>query len=127
MTVRWVFEDPVTLLSETFIINPSEGGTPSFEKNEVYANTAAPQGNVLIMEGRDNYQQLSFSGVILYKEQYDMFLAWWQKRYQIKMTDDLGRSFIIYIKSFKPTRKRSYQYPWKHDYVIDYTVLEQLV
>lgn len=122
--VKWVFHDPVTLIDYTFEINPNDGGSPAFEKNIIYESTTAPQGKTLVFEGADKPQKLSFAGVILYESQYQAFLDWWRKRYQIDVTDDLGRTFSILIEAFRPARKRSALYPWKHDYTIDATILD---
>lgn len=126
MVVKWLFEDPVTMESYTFDINPNTGGSPAYEKNTLYKNTCAPDGKVVIAEGLDNPQKLSFSGVLLFQEQYDAFVTWWDKRYQVYITDDLGRQFSVEIDTFTPTRERAVHYPWKHSYSVDATIVEWL-
>lgn len=122
--VRWVFEDPVTLETQQFEVNPKEGGSPGFEKTFQFHETTAPGGKTLIFEGADVPQTLSFQGTILSESQYDMFTEWWSKRYQISVTDDLGRQFTILIKSFKPDRVRARSHPWKHTYTVEAAVLD---
>jgi hypothetical protein len=34
----------------------------------------------------------------------------------VRLTDDLGRSFVIYLESFQPQRALSHTHPWKHTY-----------
>jgi hypothetical protein len=121
--VRWRFDDPVSLASYVFEINPNDGGSPDFQKNFSYANTSAADGKTLIYEGRDKAQKFDFSGVILSQAHYDAFVEWWDKRYQVKITDDLGREFYVIIESFTPTRKRSALYPWKHDFKVSATIV----
>ena len=121
---KWVFTDPVDSTSYTFDINPNQGGSPSWSKSITYENTSAPDGKTLMFEGRDEVKSLSFSGTILEEEQYDAMIEWFGKRHAIMMTDDLGRTFNIYITGFNPTRERAVHYPWKHSYEVNYTILD---
>lgn len=122
--VKWVFYDPVTLDEYTFDINPNDGGTPERRKTITYENTAAPGGKTLVFEGRDEPETISFSGTILEEEQYNALVSWFDKRHQIRVTDDLNRQQWIYITQFSARRRRSYQHPWKHDYDVQATVLD---
>lgn len=121
---RWIFQDPVTSTSVTFPINPNDGGSPSYEHNFQYQNTAAPDGKVLVYEGRDNPQAIEFSGVLFTEDHFNMFVTWWQKRYQVNVTDDLGREFSIIIEKFVPKRERAIHFPWKHSYSVTATVVD---
>lgn len=118
MVVKWRFDDPVTLDSHVFEINPNEGGSPDYTKNIQYRNTSAPNGKTILFEGRDNPPSLEFSGTLLTESQFNMFVEWWNKRYQVEVTDDLGRQFTIVIESFSPKRERAFHYPWKHSYTV---------
>lgn len=122
--VGWILYDPVDSETYNFPINPNDGGSPSYKKNMVYENTAAPDGKVLMFEGRDDPKQTSFSGILLTEGQYNSFVTWFQKRHQVAITDDLGRTFSIYITSFDPKRKRSAIHPWKHEYTCEYTIID---
>lgn len=122
--VRWTFYDPILLETWTFDINPNTGGSPSFEKKINYESTTAPDGKTLIYEGTDEVQTIEWSGVILSQGHYETYIDWWQKRRQILLTDDLGRQFWIYIKTFTPKRVRSALYPWKHDYDVRAVILD---
>jgi len=124
--VRWKFDDLTTLATYTFEINPASGGSPSFEKNLVYENTLAPNGHALIYEGQDPVRELTWEGVILTQTHYQTYVDWWDKRHQIKLTDDLGRQYVIYIKSFQPKRERAVHYPWKHSYTVTAVILDWL-
>lgn len=124
MVVRWKFDDPTTLESWTFELNPSEDNTPAFEKNHTYVNTSGPDGKVVVFEGRDNPRRGTFSGTVLTEQHYNTLHTWWAKRSQIKMTDDLGRENFIIIESFSPERARSRLHPWRHNYQISYTIVD---
>lgn len=124
MVVKWEFFDPVTLEIVPFEINPAAGGSPSYQKNVQYKDTSAPDGKVIVFEGRDRPRELEFTGTILTESQYNMFVEWWDKRYQISVTDDLGREFVIMIDSFAPTRERAVHYPWKHSYTVRATIVD---
>lgn len=120
--VKWSFYDGTT--TYTFEINPSDGGSPSRKKSITYKSTAAPDGKTLIFEGRDQPITVSFSGTLLTQAQYDAFETWFDKRQQVRITDDLGRQYWIYIESFDPKRVRARSHPWKHTYSIEATVLD---
>lgn len=119
MVVRWIFTDPTDSSSYTFEINPNEGGSPTLKKNVLFKNTAAPNGKTLIYEGRDDPVTFSFSGTLLTQAQLEAFETWYLKRHQIVITDDLGRTFSVYITSFDPKRVRSAHIPWKHTYTVE--------
>lgn len=124
MVVKWQFYDPVTTESYTFEINPSQGGSPQLSKNFAYQSTAAPDGKVIAFEGRIPVQTIEFSGTILSQSQYDAIIEWFNKPYQIQVTDDLGRSFVIVIEQFSPTRERAFHYPYKHSYTVRATIVD---
>jgi hypothetical protein len=71
-------------------INPNQGGTPSYRKSITYRSTAAPDGKVLMFEGRDEPQQMRVDGVILNQALLDTIVTWWQKRYAVEVLDDLA-------------------------------------
>jgi hypothetical protein len=122
--VKWVFNDPVTLESWTFDINPSDGGTHSYNKTFNYSNTSAPDGKVIVFQGRDQPKKMEFKGVILTEEEFDAFVEWYEKSYQIEVIDDLNRSFFIIIETFQAQRRRAVQHPWKHDYSVTATIVD---
>lgn len=121
--IPWIFRDLVTNDTYQWEVNPNEGGSPIYEKSITYQNTSAPDGKTLIFEGRDQPATGTFSGVLLTEEQYDTLYTWWNKRHQVQIEDDLGRTFVIYITKFVPRRERARNYPWKHSYTVDYVIL----
>lgn len=122
--VRWVFTDPTDSSTYEFEMNPSDGGSPAYQKTISYSNTAGQGGNVLMFEGRDTVRQYTVTGIILTQAAYEAMLLWFNKRHALTVTDDLGRTFSIYITGFTPRRKRSALYPWKHDYTLTYAELD---
>jgi hypothetical protein len=116
MVTRWTFFDPYTSETYTFAINPNEGGTPGLVKKIEYQTAAAPDGAMLVFEGRDDPKKIDFSGTILEQAQLDAFIVWFGKRNKIRLTDDLGRQFWVYLTSFNPTRGRKASHPWRHTY-----------
>src|SRR2546429_8784180 len=71
---RWTLTDSVT--SQTYQVgtNPHEGGSPTLKKSVAKSNTSA--GSPLLMEGQDEAQQASVSGVLLDRATYDAFVDW---------------------------------------------------
>lgn len=124
MVVKWTFYDPSEDESYVFGINPNDDGLPGYQKNFSYQNTSAPDGKVLMMEGREEPRQGSFSGVSLDEAQHLAFITWYKKRNQIEVTDDLGRTFPIVITSYEPKRRWTRNHPYKHDYTMSYVVVD---
>lgn len=122
--IAWVFHDPVTLDSYSLPVNPNSGASPEFAKNASRKTTTGPGGATLIFEGADEPQSFNFSGTILTQEQYEAFVEWWDKRRIIQITDDLGRDWNVYFQSFRPTRKISTNFPWRHEYSVEAVVVD---
>lgn len=116
--IAWRFEDPTEGTVEFMSLNPNEGASPSYRKNLTKERTTAPGGasQVLLYEGADQVNEFGFSGVILTQAQYEFLYNAWDKRHLVQLTDDLGRTFTIYLESFTPKRVRSAIYPWRHSY-----------
>lgn len=126
MVVKWTFSDlsQATPTSVTWEINPNEGSLPEYQKNITTQTTSAPGGRVILMEGRDEPRQGSLSGVSITESQHLMFIEWFEKGNQIRMTDDLGREFDIVITGYAPTRRWSATHPYRHDYTLDYIMID---
>ncbi len=88
---RWKFYDAVGNIEITLPINPKEGGSPSYKKNIQTQATTAPNGNTIIFEGQDEVKTYEWSGVILEQSHYQLLVTWFEKRRQIRITDDLNR------------------------------------
>lgn len=119
--VPWIFKDTVTDDEYEFAINPIDATVPSLTKSVTTQYTAA--GIPINWEGRPTPQTMSFSGTILTEEHLNIMITWVQKSTQVNLSDDLGRKYWIYITSFSPSRQYSPQYPWRHEYSAEATVL----
>lgn len=121
--VRWTFYDPLVPETYTFEINPKEGGTPVYKRNFAYRTTAAQDGRTIVFEGRDQPQQITWSGIILTEAHLNAYITWYGKKNQIQLTDDLGRTFWIVIESFEPKRTYSRNF-WRHEYSVTATIID---
>ncbi len=121
--VRWSFTDPITSATYSFNMNPNAGGSPQYKKKILTQNTTAPGGNVLLFEGADEPRTGTVSGTILELSHYQAIVDWWEKRYPVVMTDDLGRTQTIYITEFLPERVRAANHPYKHTFTMNYAVI----
>lgn len=124
--IPWVFRDLTTTVTpEEYLweVNPREFDI-TYQKSVTFETTTAPDGRSLVYEGMDEVRQVSFTGVILREDQYDQMIYWFTKRHQLQVEDDLGRLFSMYITSFKPRRVRSNNWPWKHQYTCQASILD---
>lgn len=120
---QWKFTDPVTAAVYTFGIGPNEFDGPTRRKRIGYEYPTALDGNVIIFEGRDEARTIRFSGSILTSVQYEAMKTWFNKRYQLYITDDNGIQYTIYITSFDPKRVRGTRlYPFRYTYTAEAVV-----
>lgn len=115
---RWTITDPGTGITETFLMNPDAGGSPSRKRTFTYQATAGVGGTTLVFEGRPEVQTLEFSGTLLTEAQYEFLDGCLDKANQVLLVDDLGRSFWVVFSEFSPTRVRAAHSPWKHTYTL---------
>lgn len=118
----WRFQDYSGSQFYEFEINPLDVSDPAIKRTITTQATSA--GRQVNYEGRLQPGTLTFSGTILSEGQYEVMNAWAQVRKQIKITDDWGRVFWVYIESFTPTRKYSIEFPWRMEYSVEATVLD---
>jgi hypothetical protein len=125
MGFRWTLSDPATGEFYTFDINPNAGGSLPLQKNITYYATTADDSVTVFYEGADQPQQVQVSGTLLSETQYNAMVYWYSKRRQVLLTDDLGRQMWVYFTQWTPTRKWSYQNPWRHDWTASFYVFGQ--
>jgi hypothetical protein len=118
--IPWIFTDPFTAETYSMEVNPNEF-SETHQKKISFEVAAAPGGKTLVFEGNADPVKYSVSGTLLTEAQYNAMMTWYEKRVQIQIQDDLGRTFTVYITSFSPTRKRSTTYPWRHTWNADFT------
>lgn len=120
--VRWTLWDPVLGTTLEFPINPAQSFLPQREKSFSTETTTA--GQVVAFEGEERPNEFDFSGTFLNETSYNFMNTWFDKRYQLLLTDDLGNEIWIYLKSFLPERKRSSNYPWAFTYKASAMVMD---
>lgn len=121
---RWVAYDPALSSSYEFVYNPQRSNTPAYEKQFTYTSTAAPGGKTLVFEGQDQPRRLEFSGALYSQAELDAFVTWWDKRNQVRITDDLNRQFWVIIESLKLQREPKIHYPYRHTYDISAVLVD---
>ena len=124
MMAKWEFFDHVTNVNVPLEINPSDVDMGGVQRTISETSASSPTGKRILFEGRRQPQKMVFTGVTFTKAQYEFFEDWANKNYQIRMTDDLGRQYWIYITRFAPTRRRAFNQPWLTDYTMEATVLD---
>jgi len=121
--VAWTFFDGTTTYQ--LPVNPDSASMPSHFAQRKITYQATCAGAQVIYEGRREPHKVSFSGVILEEAQYNSFKTWVNKSKQIRITDDLGQKFWVYLKSFSPTRRKDSVYDWLMDYSAEGFVLDR--
>lgn len=119
--VAWIFYDGNSTYQ--LPVNPNSASMPEIT-HKITARATASGGQILT-KGRREPGKIRFSGVILSEAQYRNFRSWITLRKQIRITDDLGENYWVYLTSFSPTRTRSSDYPWFMDYSVDGFVLSR--
>ena len=134
--IAWVFYDPVTDDTYRMPVNPNnEQSSRSVQKSQKFAvaagryddpsATPSSYNNVtLIYEGPDEISRFNFSGVIYTQIEYINLFSWAEKPNMIHITDDLDRTFEVYVVSFSTERRRSKKFPWKHNYTMEAVIKE---
>lgn len=132
----WKLED--TVLAETYFlpVNPhTDDAGMALSKVSTYQVVAATYQDsslndrigTLIQLAPDEQVKFGYTGNVYNKAELEAWEYWASKPYPIEMTDDLGRTFLVYLESFQPSRVRSRQYPWKHSYKLTGWVFAEIV
>lgn len=119
--IAWKFFDGVNVYN--LQINPNSASMPVKKRRISHQPTCA--GRIVTYEGRPETQSFNFSGVILSEEQFRLLSSWVRKSKQVQITDDLGKTYWVYFKTFEPKRKRNNSYDWYMDYAISGVVLDR--
>ena len=113
---RWASDQPGVV--EVRVVAAATGVALNRE-TDWQAATTAPDGKPIIFEGQDEVLNASVSGVILNEDQLAVLTEWFKRRHLVKLTDDLGRAYIIYLTGLQAGRQRSAHYHWKHTYTLE--------
>jgi hypothetical protein len=100
-----------------------DADSPPIAKRLIYEHTVAADGALLFSEGNDEAREITISGTLLTETQYLAFVAWAKKRYILELADDLDREWDVYVKTWSAKRKRSYVFPWRHEWTMTLLVL----
>jgi hypothetical protein len=123
MTVKWEFYDPSGAgTTYEMEINPSSFSMSDTTRS--VSNQPTLAGRQMLFQGRSAPVKMSFSGTILVEDEYNVLRQWADQRRQVRLTDDLGREFWIYINSFVPTRQLKVNNPWFFTYNAEATILD---
>lgn len=125
MTVtRWRLESLDGQESYEFAINPNDQSSPIPTRDIQWSWTRA--GFTGLRAGRGPHRW-EFSGVLRSKAQFDAFKYWVGRKEKVRLTDDLGRGYLLRLMSFKPRQEGGYRganVPWRHEYSMECLVFE---
>lgn len=120
---RWLFEDLTKGDTYAFSTNPNAGGSSVPEKSLALEVTYSPEMNGILQLAPWGAEVMSFSGAVFTQEQDEAMEAWALRQSKLKLTDDLGRTFIGILSSFTRTRTRRISNPWFSNYDADFHVM----
>jgi hypothetical protein len=118
----WQIYDSVTTISYSFDIDPDSFTIKSQQK--AINTTATSAGQRQLSEGRSVPPVLSWSGTIMTESDLNKWREIASIRHQVRLTDDLGKIYWIYITSFRPNRQLKRYVPWFHTYSVEATILD---
>lgn len=104
-------------------INPNEFDPPNRQANIKEEISSAPNGGLIIFQGRDAARKGSMSGLVNTDQQFDELDTWASKWYPLVLTDDLSNTWTIIITSITWKRLRRATRPHRYDYTIDFMVV----
>lgn len=125
---RWRLFDPNTLEDVAVPLNPQEFRLPDRDKNISASATVASVsggGRVILNQGEPVAQTMGFVGVMLDRTQKAFWEYWYAKEYQVRLTDDFGDVWWIYIYKLTQTRpKTKPSHPELYRYTLDAYILD---
>lgn len=135
MRVAWTFTDPVTTEVYRWEVNPREdAGSHSINRTVGYATQAGMRRgtggddrmDTILFESNVQQETFSYTGYVYTAQHYAIMVDWCSRDYPLQLTDDLGRSWLVMVTQFTPSRVRSRQSRYKHAYTFSGIVLEEL-
>lgn len=119
---RWKFATLDGLETYTMDMSPNEAASPIQGRSVAW--TYSREGYTGTRAGRVP-TTWSFSGTLRTEEQFEAFVAWLNKRVKIRVTTDLGETYVVRLVSFVPEAARSRrQAPHRHTYVFNCLITE---
>lgn len=127
---RWKLEDLVADETYLFPINPNAASSPfpgrelAFAQGAAWVDTDAGLQRTRVFESPPAPAEWEFSGVLRTKEQHDELLRWSKKSNEVRVSDHLGRTFEVIIRSFRPLERRpTPDNQWRMTYTVNALVL----
>lgn len=109
------------------VTNPSSTVEPVRQKTIIYQNTLGTGGNTILFELQDEGLTIQWSGHFFTEAEYTTLVGIYDARVTSTFTDDLGRSYTVYVTAFIPKREGHSPFlPWHHTYTLDMMVLAEL-
>jgi hypothetical protein len=121
---RWIFTDPTNSSTSTFEANPQDGDVVPRARNVVTQSRRAPGDKTVVVVNAQGLREFTFTGTILTQSMYNLLTTWFNKPYPIELTDDLGRTYSLYITKFIPQRIHKPYNPWFHTYTMTGIVVQ---
>lgn len=122
-TARWTLFDEDTSETLTLTINPNVMDAFPHDRQLVTAFTSSDPERQRTFQTPTVPGNYSWGGSIRTQAQYALLRAWVRRSGVILVTDHMGRSFRVVMRSFKPDRK--HRKPG--DYRMKYTVNAQWI
>lgn len=121
---QWTLTDnstgtPVVL---TFFWNPNKFDPPGRSTNITSDLTTAPNGQVIVFQGRDKLRTTTFEGAVGNQAFYEELNEWKDKHYPLTLTDDQGNAWTVLFQEWKWTRVKR-RNAWRFDYTAQVIVL----
>ncbi|NUS01910.1 MAG: hypothetical protein HOV97_05025 [Nonomuraea sp.] len=132
MTQRWTFTDPVGGTSWTTPINPNQASSPFPTRSlqlapSNWADVGRGLQRLRVFEAPPQPVEWQFGGVLRTKEHHDALRSWAKKSNEIRVSDHLGRTFEVIIKSFRPVERRpTPTVSWRMTYTVTALVLRRV-
>lgn len=104
----------------SFPLNPKSFDPPGYAANITQEQTTSPAGNTVLMLGRMQPANGTFSGIIHTASFFSDAQTWFTKWYPMVLTDDQGNTWNIVITSYQPTRLKRAINRWRYDYTVDF-------
>lgn len=120
MTVAWTLVDMSGVMpSYSFITNPNTMTSPLMPKTlEGHGSTV--DGGIRAF-GKRPPHDWTFGGVLYSEQEYNTLRDYVAKAGLVMLTDHLGRTFHVRLKSFTATRAWTRKRPWRHKYTVNAT------
>ena len=131
MTIRWVLTDPATAETWQMPINPNEMTSPFGSKNLKHSYGArgfwGGTERVALFQLPPGVVEWEWKGVIRTKEHYDSYVYWASKKGVVHVTDHLGRTWVVFLRSFEPEDRRPMAtVPWRLKFTVKAMLVGQM-